>query len=364
MALQKPIASMIPAFDADFDHTISFVVNGGDQVVGNRAVIKLGSTNETVYDETQTTFALQHNIPAQTLANGRYYTIQIQTFNSEGGASAFSSPITFYCYNQPEFAFTNLPSGNVIINAGYNFELSYDQAEGEALNSWVVNLYNASQTLIWTSDTNYAGASGLPPTKFGVDISGFEDGSLYYIRAIGQTEQFTVLDTGYILLTAAFNTSSIYTQFVLSNKNCEGYIIITSNVVSLDGTSNPDPPIYINDAEIDLRGKEDYVNWEQSFGIYDKSTVRIWLRSMNKDSIIATFYNADAPDQSMTLCEREYTENGVTYIYIEGYYVGLIGIEGYIYSNIIQKPGDEQQLMIWLQKNGGMYDISIAEVTG
>lgn len=364
MALQKPIVNSIAAFDADFEHTISFVVNGGDQVTSNRAIIKLGSTNETVYDETQTTFSLQHTIPAQTLTNGRYYTIQIQTFNSESGASTFSSPITFYCYNTPSFSFTNLPTGNVIENAGYTFELGYDQSEGEALNSWIVNLYNSSQTLVWTSDTNYTGANGVPPANFSVDISGFEDGSLYYIRAIGQTEQFTVLDTGYILLTCVFDVTSIYTQFVLDNNSCEGYIMITSNVVSLDGTANPNPPTYINEDEIDLTGAEDYVNWEQSFAVYDKSTTRIWLRAMNKDSIIATFYNANAPEQSMTLFEREYTENGTTYVYIEGYYIGILGVEGYIYSNIITKPSNEQQLMIWLQKNGGMYDLSIAEVTG
>lgn len=364
MALQKPIVNTIAAFDADFEHTIGFVVNGGDQVVSNRAIIKLGSTNETVYDEIQTTFSLQHTIPAQTLTNGRYYTIQIQTFNSENGASAFSSPITFYCYNKPEFAFSNLPTGNVIGNAGYSFELNYNQSEGEALNSWIVNLYDSSQTLIWTSGTNYAGANGVPPSNFSVDISGFEDSTLYYIRAMGQTEQFTILDTGYILLTTVFDATSIYTQFLLTNNSCEGYIVITSNVVSLDGTSNPNPPIYINNDEIDLTGSEDYVNWEQSFAVYDKSTTRIWLKSMNPDSIIATFYNADAPTQSMTLYEREYEENGVTYVYIEGYYIGILGIEGYIYSNQIVKPSNEQQVMIWLQKNAGLYDISIAEVTG
>lgn len=364
MALQKPIVNTIAAFDADFEHTISFVVNGGDQVVSNRAIIKLGSTNETVYDEIQTTFSLQHTIPAQTLTNGRYYTIQIQTFNSENGASAFSSPITFYCYNKPEFAFSNLPTGNVIGNAGYSFELNYNQSEGEALNSWIVNLYDSSQTLIWTSGTNYAGANGVPPSNFSVDISGFEDSTLYYIRAMGQTEQFTILDTGYILLTTVFDATSIYTQFLLTNNSCEGYIVITSNVVSLDGTSNPNPPTYINDDEIDLTGSEDYVNWEQSFAVYDKSTTRIWLRSMNPNSIIATFYNADAPTQSMTLYEREYEENGVIYVYIEGYYMGILGIEGYVYSNQIVKPSNEQQVMIWLQKNAGLYDISIAEVTG
>lgn len=364
MALQKPIITSIPAFDATADKVITFTVSGGDQVVKNRIVVRLGSTNETVYDNTTTTFSLEHTIPANTLTNGRYYTIQVQTFNAEDSASAFSTPVTFYCYSTPSFYFSNLPTGNIISNSSVSFTLSYDQSEGEALNSWIVNLYDSSQTLIWTSNTNYAGANGTPPTSFSVNISGFEDGSLYYLRAQGQTEQQTVLDTGAILLTAVFDAQSIYAQFSLVNNGCDGYIIINSKIVSLDGTSNPDPPTYIDNKEIDLTANESYVDWENSFAVYDKSTTRIWLRSMNPNSIIATFYNADAPTQSMTLYEREYTENGTTYVYIEGYYVGVLGVEGYIYTNKIVKPSSDQQLMIWLQKNEGMYDISIAEVSG
>lgn len=362
MALQKPIINSVAAFDATSQHIFNFVVNGGDEVASNRLVIKLGSTNEILYDETQTTLLLQHILPANTLTNGNYYTVQVQTFNSLGTASSLSSPVSFYCYTTPQFSLSNLPAGDVLSNAEYSFSLSYNQAEGESLNSYTVNIYDSSQNLIWTSNVNYVGANGLPPSNFATKVAGFEDGKSYYVRAVGQTEQFTQLDTGYILLTTSFSARNIYTQLVLDNNSCDGYISITSNLISLDGVANPDPPIYIDNEEIDLNAQNSYVTWENSFAVYDSYTARIWLRNINTDSIILTFYNANNPEQNLTLYEREETINNTVYMYIEGYYGDAQSIEGYIYSNKIAKPNSDQILMVWVQKNQGMYDLSIVEV--
>lgn len=363
MALQKPIVNTIAAFDATSAHTINFVVNGGDQVTANRAIIKLGSTNETLYDATQTTFALQHTIPANTLTNGNYYIIQIQTFNSNSDASALSSPITFYCYSTPTFSISNLPTNNVVKNASYTFNLSYNQTQGEALSSYIVDVYSLSQTLIWSSNIVYVGANGVPPSVFTIPVSGFEDSSAYYIRARGQTEQLTELDTGYILLTTTFDARNIYTQLLLTNNSCEGYIMISSSVVSLDGITNPENPIYIDDQEIDLRADGSYVTWEQSFGIYGTYTARLWLRDVNPDTIIATIYNANNPVENIVVYEREEQISGTNYVYVEAYYTNANGVMGYVYSDKITKPSDSTTMMVWLQKRDGLYDISIAEVT-
>lgn len=362
MALQKPIVNAIAAFDATSVYTIKFVVNGGDQVIANRAIIKLGSTNEVLYDATQTTFLLRHTIAANTLTNGNYYIIQIQTFNGNGESSALSSPITFYCYTTPTFSFSNLPTGNVVNNASYNFSLSYNQTQGEALSSYIVDVYSLSQTLIWSSNMVYVGANGVPPTSFTIPVSGFEDSSAYYIRARGQTEQLTELDTGYILLTTLFNARSIYTQLSLMNNSCEGYIMITSNVVSLDGVTNPENPTYIDGKELDLTESGSYVTWEQSFGIYGTYTARIWLRDINPNSIVATIYNANNPAENIVVYEREEIISDITYIYIEAYYTDSFGLTGYVFSDSITKPSASDTMMIWLQKNNGMYDISIEGV--
>lgn len=363
MALQKPIVYAIAAFDAANSHTVKFYVNGGDQVTGNRAIIRLGSTNEIVYDQTQTTFTLEHTIPANTLINGNYYTIQIQTLNVSGGSSAASSPVSFYCYDTPQFEFSNLPQDNVIQNAGYEFELTYQQLEGEALSSYIINVYNSSQSLIWSSDVVYVGANGVPPTSFKAMVSGFEDNSFYYIRAQGQTEQLTELDTGLVLLTTAFDSRSIYTQLALTNNECEGYIMITSNVISLDGITNPNPPTYIGGEEIDLSADESYVVWDNAFAVYNNYTLRLWLRDVQKDAILCTLYDANNPSQILTITEREEIRSGTTYMYLEVSYTDANNLMGYLFTDEIVKPNSSTPLIIWLQQNNGLYDIRLEEVS-
>lgn len=173
MALQKPTLSTIAAFDATSAHTITFYVSGGDQVVKNKCIITLGTSGTVVYEDTQTTFNLQHTIPANTLTNGQYYLLQIQTLNANNDTSPLSSPMPFYCYTTPTFEFSNLPTGNIIPNASYIFQLGYNQAQGESLSSYNIDVYSSGQNLIWSSGTIYVGSNGLPPTTFSANVSRF-----------------------------------------------------------------------------------------------------------------------------------------------------------------------------------------------
>lgn len=361
MALQKPTIDTIAAFDASNSQVIKFSVSGGDQVTANRLVIKSGSSGVTVYDQTTTTFVLEHTIPANTLTNGNYYTLQIQTLNSSSETSPMSSPVTFYCYTTPSFNFNNIPLGGIIPNSSFAFTLSYNQDEGEALNSYIINVYSGG-SIIWSTGTVYVGSSGNPPSLFKANVSGFSDNNSYSIRAFGQTSQFTELDTGVVSLTTQFDARNIYTQFSLENNVCDGYITINSNVISLDGITNPDPPTYIGGSEIDLTTNESYVNWENSFGIYETYTARLWFRDPNPNSLLATIYSSTNANVGLTLYEREYTESSTTYMYVEAFYRDVYGYTGYVVSEAIEKPASGTDLMIWLQKYNGLYDISVAEV--
>ena len=69
MALTKPILNNVAAFDASNSQAFTFNVVGGSQVVGNTLTIKDNTTLNTVYNNTQTSFKLQHIVPAGTLSN-------------------------------------------------------------------------------------------------------------------------------------------------------------------------------------------------------------------------------------------------------------------------------------------------------
>ena len=198
MALTRPILYNVSAFDAMTEHTFSFNVIGGDQVTKNQLTIINQSTNEIVYQQTQTTFAFRHVVSAEVLTNGQYYSASLITYNALDESSIPSLSIQFYCYTQPSFSFTNIPFGNVISNANYVFDLTYNQIEGELLNSCTFNLYDAQQSLISTSGIIYAGGSAVLPTVLSYMFSNLQDNTFYYIQATGRTSQGTEIITSLI----------------------------------------------------------------------------------------------------------------------------------------------------------------------
>ena len=75
MALTRPTLNSTAAFDATKQHTFTFNVIGGTQVVANQLVIRNNITNEIVYTEKQETYKYEHIVNAGELANGIYYNV-------------------------------------------------------------------------------------------------------------------------------------------------------------------------------------------------------------------------------------------------------------------------------------------------
>ena len=154
MALTRPTLLSVPAFDATSEQIFSFVVtNTGSQVVSNQLIIRNQDNNDIVYQEKQETFKYEHIVNADELTNNTYYSATISVFDSDGNESPSSIPIQFWCYSSPSLTFTNLPNNNIIQNASFNFQFEYEQNEGETLNTYTVNLYDAAKNLISSSVT-------------------------------------------------------------------------------------------------------------------------------------------------------------------------------------------------------------------
>ena len=181
MALTTPILYSVPAFDAQNSFVFQFASIGGNQVIANTLTIKNNATLTTVYSATQTTFKFEHTLPANTLTNGTYYQATLTTKDAQGNISNASVPIQFYCYSQPSFEISNMPTGNIVTNSSYAFTVTYNQAQGETLNAYVFNLYSASGALISTSNTMYNTNTSLP-LSVSYLFSGFEDKTTYSIE--------------------------------------------------------------------------------------------------------------------------------------------------------------------------------------
>ena len=247
--LTQPIVNPIAAFDATMPQAITFLVIGGAQVVGNRIVISDNQTGNVVYNNIVNTMKLAHTIPANTLSNGGYYNAVIYTIDNSANESAPSTPVPFYCYSQPTLTIANIPATETIGNGTYKFQGNYLQTESEQLNSYQFILYDSNKDILDKSDIiYYQSNSSLAYTFVGMD-----NDTSYYVELKGQTVNSTEITSGLMYFTVRYTQPASFAIVDLINDCENGYIQISSNIVAIDGKSNPEPPIYINDKEVDLR---------------------------------------------------------------------------------------------------------------
>lgn len=353
MALTKPSLYPMAAFDANKQQQFRFYSQGGSQVTGNILTIKNNSTLEQVYKETVTSFAYIHTLPADTLTNGTRYQATIQTIDAQGNISVESDPILFYCYTQPTLTFTNLPASNNIPNASFEFEVQYNQAQSEQLAQYQFNLYDVQGDLMATSGVKYLQNQAVP-TALSYTFSGFEDGLTYQIEVVGQTVEGTVVDSGKQHIYIVYYSPRVYTNIYLTNNCRDGYVTIENNLVGTPGDSNPYPPTYIDNKEVDLREDGSWVEWSQNYEIAGDYTMGIWGRDFNPNSTILTFTNEAGAKVTLTYHEDgEYAWVELTAQHPEWthYYS--------IYSNKIAKPADTEYLFIWNRRINNVYDLKI-----
>lgn len=363
MALTRPTLITVPSFDATQPYTFTFVVQSGSaQIVANQLTIRRQSDNQIVYNEKQETFKYEHVVNADELVNGTYYNAVVSVFDADDNQSPTSIPIQFWCYSTPSITFTNIPANNIITNASFNFTFSYAQNEGEALNSYVVNLYNAFQTQIATSGVVYA-QNGTPPYNGNYLFAGFEDNTVYYIEIVGTTVNGAIVSTGQIQFTVKYLRPDLFTLIELTNNCEEGYITLKSNIILIDGESNPSPPTYIDDKEVDLTEDGTWVEWNDGYSISGDFLARLWFRKPNPYAQIMQFSNMDG--QIITLRYMQGYENVNApdiQSYVELYVQSVNGYDYYIYSNYIDTLPDTSYYNVWLTRVNDIYQLQFAAI--
>lgn len=371
MALTTPILFPVAAFDATQPMTFRFNVVGGDQVTGNRLIIKNNVTNDTVYDQTVTTYTYTHTVPANSLTNDIYYNATIQTINASGQSSTASSAIQFYCYETPVITITNMPVNNLIPNSSFEFQATYTQSEGELLNSYQYNLYDLSGTLIATSGTVYINSTNPPPTNFSYTFSGFDDGSSYYIEIVGQTINNTVITTGRINVIVKYENPNVFAIVSLENNMCDGFITITSNIVAIEGESNPSPPTYVdNNTMVDLTANGSYVEFTEGYEINGDFTIGIWGRGFKDYSSIMTIWSNASTDNQPYKMELNYNiaykaNDDTKYCFVELYVYSGTKTPLYIYSDYLPYPASSNDYFnIFIRRINNIYELVFEKTEG
>lgn len=285
--LTQPIINPIAAFDSTKGAVVTFVVIGGAQVIGNRLIISDNQSGKQIYNQTQSTMKLEHAIPAGILSNGRYYNAVVRTIDNSGAESVASTAVPFYCYSQPSLTIDNIPTSETIENGTYKFVGSYLQSEGEALNSYQFTLYDSNkEVLSQTPLIYYETDSSLAYT-----FVGMSNDTSYYVSLTGETVNGTQITSGLKYFTVRYLQPASFAICDLVNDCDNGFIQISSNIVAIDGKSNPEPPIYIDNKEVDLRDPDSWVRWDEGFSIKNDFTMRVWGRDFTPYENIITLSN-------------------------------------------------------------------------
>lgn len=322
--LTQPIINPISAFDSKKAHIISFIVIGGAQVIGNRLVIRDNQTGKEIYNKIQSTMKLEHLIPANTLINGGYYNAVVYTIDSANNESMASTAVPFYCYSQPNLTIDNIPATETIENGTYRFIGSYLQKENELLNSYQYTLYDSNKNILSQSALIYYDTD----SSLSYTFVGMSNDTAYYIELSGETVNGTKITSGLKYFTVRYLQPASFAICDLVN-NCEnGYIQISSNIVAIDGKSNPDPPIYIDDKEVDLRDPDSWVEWNSGFRIQDDFTMRVWGRNFTPYENIITLSNDLSSSNNPNKIEMKWMIGDTikklpTYKDVSGYNVNL-----------------------------------------
>lgn len=353
MALSQPILNPIPAFDATKEQIITFNVYSGDQVFGNTITIKNNQTGEIVYTDTLASFQYNNTIPANTLTNGLYYNITVATLDSSQQVqSPVSYPVAFYCYTNPTLTITNITEGETIQSSSFIFKGLYNQLEGELLNSWQYILYDFNKDIITKTPLSYDDNIVYP-------IQGLDNNTQYYIELTGITVNKTQITSGILGFSVQYIRPPNFSIVELTNDYENGYIQINSNIVAIDGTSNPDPVTYIENKEVDLTEDGSWVNWDSGFNIANDFTIRIWGRNYTLNSNLLTASSSQDTTNNPYKFTLDYMESTDNKVYMQLKAWSGLNMPYIITSNEIEKPTEKQQIFTWIRKKNNLYDLVI-----
>lgn len=363
MAMIRPIALSKNAFDAQNEQIFYFNVNGGNQVVKNKITIRNNSTNEVVYTNTVETFQFQQTVPTNTLTNGVYYNYYFNTYDVNNNESENSNIISFYCYTTPTIQFTNLVNNQTIENSSYSFDVTYDQLQDELLDFLKINLYTSTNQLISSSENLYS--SSEPPISFSYSFSGLENNTSYKIQSVATTVNGTIVYGDMVNFSVLYQNPILYSNLQLENKCDDGYNQIHSNIIIVDGNSNVEPMVYINNTLADIRFPQNYIKWEEGYSIDKNFEISIWMKPTWIYNFCKIFGNNEENVNGYTIDFVREIPYGLSivkdYFELKGYMNNELKV--YQRSNYVDIMTTNDYVLLWIKKVGTDYTLTLQVIT-
>ena len=354
MAMTTPIAQTVNAFDSNNSNVFSFASIGGDQVVKNEIKIINNSTGVTVYINVQTTYQFKQTVPSNTLTNGVYYAVAFRTYDVNNNVSSWSNYVPFYCYTTPTLSL-NINDGATLGSSSYEVALTYSQTQGELLDYATFSLYTINDVLVQESRELYN--SSTPPLTISYMLNGMENNQNYKLIVNTISINGTVVSKQ-ISFNISYTQPSLLSLLSLDPKNCDGYIDVESNFISINGITNPTTPNYItigNNIELDNAGADydithtitsRWVKWQNGFKIPKDFTLKYRFTPTNNNATILKLCNIDETE-CFTL--KFYRNSNYDYI-------NLTTLSGTNMTKQINHINGTDQVFVWIRVVGRVWD--------
>lgn len=334
----KPILYLIPAFDSALGTTIKFSWLG-NQPVSNTVIIKDNTTNKIVYEQSQTTMRLEHQIPILSgLINGKLYNISVKVVDNVGTSSEWSDIALFYCFSTPVFEI-NIVDGQIIQTQTYGVNITYSQSEGEQLQSYRVKVLSPNREVVYDSNNRYALDT--------VRITNLQDNNHYYIIATGETINGMYVSTNEIEFFADFIKSEAYFILELQNMRDTGGVYIKSNIISVEGESDSDVT-YIDNEIADLTNN--VVHFNKGFSITGDFSLLIKGRQFQLNKQIIKIFGSD----EIIIVSYKYDGN------TDKYYFELNSMYGKIKYTITSSFFNEsEEVSLWIRRKDVLFELEV-----
>lgn len=357
------------AFDALQDYTFEFSYRG-PQAHSNRLIVKDNATEEEVYNQQIHNMQLKHTLPAGSLQNGKVYKAIILVYDINGTASPSSDFVLFYCFTKPSLEIQNLSADETVTSSSHEVEFIYKQSEGEPLSSYQIVLYNSLGEIISQSGNYYPNNDDYNSIINGIALSyslmSLDDDTKYFIQITGETNNHMVVDTGMVAFSVDYANPAVFAILNLENIEREGQIKIQSNIVSITGRSYPEPPEYIEDAEVDLRyednGGQHRVWFDEGFSLQKNFTLQMIIKDPQDYSTLMEFnaYPITLELKYMKGCFASQGGKEMSYVALR---VFNQLTNYYLQSNYFELlQATSQYLHIWMRCVNDAYDLVVEPV--
>ena len=380
MALTKPFINTISAFDAQNGITININVLGGDAITAySFNIIKSDGSllftpsqkinvNNDIADGTIRTFPITIN-KNMGIENNQSYMVEPITYNFDTPNGQKGQATNFTCYPTPyvDIYYYDIQNGqagyfpfvdnSVVGTSTPNIKIQFNPndlnsvAEPNVANVYVYGINGSARNLIYSSEDIYNFTYDINTNLYEIstDLADFtininEDGSPSTDRLYNSFEVEWMLRTienfqptlqGLITGINCYYPILYNSPYLVINNLCqEGKIEINSSLTSYEGTSNPYPPVYIDNKEADLTQNGSWVQWSKYFVLKQPYTFRLWGRNFNVGQIADLSYSSDSSRHIILKYNQEDIYDETTQTMINYTFVSLASGQSKMINNI------------------------------